>query len=415
MRLRKARPWIPPVGLIAGHLAYGASWLVLASAAFQGSLAFGLELAWIHLVALGWITTIALAILIHVIPGFTDAAWRHERLARASIPVFAIGAALLTIGFAADSRALLPLGGSIVSAALAAYLFAALATLARAGPERRERAIASALALTLLVLGVTAALGYAFTFALGPGLFIGLLRLAPAHAILGIAGWLTILTTGVSTRTFRPIFRAKTRAPLAHVAIGFALTAGSIAAALAIVLQSGSWLDLSLLAIGAGALAYALDAFDIALRATNPHRAPQAFVVAGLVWLLAAVALVGAGRFGAATLPVAIFVALAGWIGQMVNAHLHHLGIRLVATLVLGEDDETRPQHLLEPRLTWLTFATAQFAVLLGALGLALTRTDLLGFAGAAGCIAFLAFGGNVLFARNAAFRRRALGVAGGL
>jgi hypothetical protein len=411
MRARKPRPWIPPEGLIAGHLAYGASWLLLASAALQGSLGFGLELAWIHVVALGWITTIALAILIHVIPGFTDAAWRHEGLARAAIPVFAAGAALLAIGFALDMRALLPLGGSILSAALAAYLFAALSTLARAGPERQERAIGAALGLTLAVLGVTAALGYAFTFALGPGLFVDLLRLAPAHAVLGIVGWLTILTTGVSTRTFRPIFRSKSRAVLAHVAIGFALTAGSIAAALAIALQSGVWLDVSLLAIGAAALAYVVDAFDIALRATNLHRPPQAFVVAALFWLLVAVALVGAGRFGAATLPVAIFVALAGWAGQMVNGHLHHLGIRLVATLILGEEDETRPQQLLEPRLSWLAFGSAQIAVLLGALGVALLRTDLLGFAGLAGCLAFSALSGNVAFARSAALRRRALGV----
>jgi hypothetical protein len=415
MRVRRPRPWIPPEGLIAGHLAYGASWLLLASAAFQGSLGFGLELAWIHVVALGWITTIALAVLIHVIPGFTDAAWRHEGLARAAIPVFATGAALLALGFALDARALLPIGGSILSAALAGFLFAALSTLARAAPERQERAIAAALGLTLAVLGVTAALGYAFTFALGPGLFIDLLRLAPAHAVLGIVGWLTILTTGVSTRTFRPIFRSKTRAVLAHVGIGFALTGGSVAAALAIALESGFWLDVSLLAIGAGALAYVADAFDIALRATNPHRPPQAFVVAALFWLLAAVALAGAGRFGAATLPVAIFIALAGWAGQMVNAHLHHLGIRLIATLILGEDDETRPQHLLEPRLSWLAFASAQIAVLLGALGVALLRTELLGFAGLAGCIAFSALSGNVLFARSAALRRRAVGVAAGL
>ena len=349
------------------------------------------------------------------IPGFTDAAWRHEGLARAAIPVFAIGAALLAIGFALDARALLPLGGSILSAALAGYLFAALSTLARAGPERQERAIAAALGLTLAVLGVTAALGYAFTFALGPGLFIDLLRLAPAHAVLGIVGWLTILTTGVSTRTFRPIFRSKSRAVLAHVGVGFALTAGSIAAALAIALQSGFWLDVSLLAIGAGALAYVADAFDIALRATNPHRPPQAFVVAALLSLLAAVALAGAGRFGAATLPVAIFVALAGWAGQMVNAHLHHLGIRLIATLVLGEDDETRPQQLLEPRAELARFR--QRATRRAARGIRRRPAPyrFAGFAGLAGCIAFSALSGNVLFARSAALRRLAFGVAAGL
>ncbi len=412
MRASKARLWIPPAGLVAGFLAYGLSWLILASAALRGSLSFGLELAWVHVVALGWITTIALAILIHVIRAFADVQWVHEALARASIPVFALGAAVLAAGFAFDSPAVLPLGGSIVSIAFAAYAFAALRTLARAGPQRRERAIAAALALTLIVLGVTAGLGYAFTFALGPGLFIALLRLAPAHALLGIAGWLTILTTGVSTRTFRPIFRAKSRFVLAHVAIGGLLLAGSISGALAIALESGSWLDLSLLAIGTGALAYVLDGFDIARRAVNPHRPPQAFVAAALAWLLVSLALVAAGRFGAATMPAAIFVALAGWVGQMVNAHLHHIGIRVLATMVLGEDDETRPQALLEPRLSWLTFVTAQLAVLLGAIGVATARTDLLGVAGLAGFAAFLILGANALFARGAARRLLLLGAA---
>jgi hypothetical protein len=27
----------------------------------------------------------------------------------------------------------------------------------------------------------------------------------------------------------------------------------------------------------------------------------------------------------------------------MVNAHLHHLGVRVVATSIISEDDETRP------------------------------------------------------------------------
>ncbi|MGD0475440.1 MAG: hypothetical protein ABSB70_19810 [Candidatus Velthaea sp.] len=90
----RPRAWIPPAGLIAGHGAYGLSWLLLAGTGFGHALNFGIEHAWIQLVALGWITTIALAILIHVIPGFTDARWVHERLGRLAIPVFAFGALL---------------------------------------------------------------------------------------------------------------------------------------------------------------------------------------------------------------------------------------------------------------------------------------------------------------------------------
>jgi hypothetical protein len=406
----KSRPWIPPAGLLAGHFVYGLSWLLAASTALTGTLGLGVELAWVHLVALGWITTIALAILVHVVPGFTDAKWVHERLARAAIPVFAAGALLLSAALGLNSSSLLPLAGSITTAALAAYLFAALQTLARPGPERQGRAVAGALALTLAILALTAALGYAFTLALGRGLFPDVLRLAPAHAILGIVGWLTILVTGVSTRTFRPIFGAKSRIVFAHIIVGAALATGTVVAALGVTLRSGVLLDLGFSAIAAGALAYVADGLDIARRATIAHRPPQAFAIASMLWLVAALGFVVAARFGAPALPVAVFIALAGWVGQMVNAHVHHIGIRVLATLVLGDDDETRPQELLDARLSWSTFATAQLAVLLGALGLASMRTEILGFAGLFGFAAFLTLSANIVVARETALRRRPVG-----
>ncbi|MGB8264696.1 MAG: hypothetical protein WCE44_00010 [Candidatus Velthaea sp.] len=407
MSAPKALPWIPPGSLVAGHVAYGLSWLVLASAARPGALSFGLELAWVHLVALGWITTIALAVLIHVIPGFTGATWRGQTRARGAIIIFVIGAALLCAGLGFGVQPLLPLGSSVVIISLVVYLLAALGTLTHAGPGRQQRSVAAALALALLVLGITAALGYVFAFFLGPGLANDVLRLAPAHAVLGIVGWLTILATGVSTRTFGPIFGAESRFAAVHGAIGNALTAGSIAAAAGIALRSDAVLDLGLLAVGVGALAYAFDGLDIARRAAAPHRPPQAFALAALIWLLVAVALVAGNRFGAATLTVGIFVALAGWLGQMVNAHMHQLGVRLIATLEGGDE---AADGLLDPRTSWFTFAAAQVAVLLGTLGLVAQQNDLFGIAGIAGFAAFLGFSGNVLFARGAASRRGAFG-----
>jgi hypothetical protein len=410
MTAPKPRAWIPPAGLIAGHLAYGLSWLIVASTGLTGALSLGVELAWVHLVALGWITTIALAILIHVIPGFTAAKWIHENLGRAAIPVFAVGALLLSAAFGLNSASLLPIAGSVTTAALAVYLFAALQTLARPGAEQQERAVAGALALTLVILGLTAALGYAFTLALSRGLFPGVLRLAPAHAILGIVGWLTILATGVSTRTFRPIFGTKSRVVLAHVFVSGALAAGTVSAALAVALRSTVLLDFSFAAIAAGTLGYVADGLDIACRATIEHRPPQAFAIASLLWLVVALGLIAAARLGVPAVPIAIFVALAGWIGQLVNAHLHHIGIRVLATLVLGDDDETRPHELLDARLSWLTFASAQLAVLLGAAGLAAAHTGILGFAGFFGFTAFIALSVNVFVARGTALRRRTFG-----
>ncbi|MGD0475441.1 MAG: hypothetical protein ABSB70_19815 [Candidatus Velthaea sp.] len=132
------------------------------------------------------------------------------------------------------------------------YLFAALQTLAHPGSGRQERVVAGALALTLVLLALTAILGFLFTLALGRRILPGVLRLAPAHALLGLVGWLTILVTGISTRTFGPIFGAKSRFVAAHIVVGAALAAGTIVAAVAIPLDSRLLLDCGLIVIGIG-------------------------------------------------------------------------------------------------------------------------------------------------------------------
>src|SRR5579875_3324522 len=94
--------WIPPGGLLAGQLSFGAAWLALVGIGTRhgGTLA---PLAWVHLVALAGVTTIALSILIHALPEFTDATWRRERMARIAIAPFWIGAVALAAGFWFDA------------------------------------------------------------------------------------------------------------------------------------------------------------------------------------------------------------------------------------------------------------------------------------------------------------------------
>jgi hypothetical protein len=100
---------------------------------------------------------------------------------------------------------------------------------------------------------------------------------------------------------------------------------------------------------------------------------------------------------------------LAGWLGQMVNAHLHHLGVRVVATYIIGEDDETRPWVLLEHRLSWLAFVTAQFAV--GSVALRSQGAPAM-FAWLAGGAGLVALGAMVLNAVAVVRRARRLRVA---
>src|SRR5262249_45377858 len=93
------RHWIPPAGMIFGQLCHGASWLVaLAIATFLSADPTTLPaIAWIHLVALGWVTVTAFSILLHAIPAFLDVPWKHETFARASLGIGAAAIAAFVI------------------------------------------------------------------------------------------------------------------------------------------------------------------------------------------------------------------------------------------------------------------------------------------------------------------------------
>jgi hypothetical protein len=96
---------------------------------------------------------------------------------------------------------------------------------------------------------------------------------------------------------------------------------------------------------------------------------------------------------------------LAGWAGQMVNGHILHIGIRLIATIYRGEDDETEPRELLDARRPWLAFAAMQTAVALVTAGL-VARFDPLTAAGAAiGLTGWIALIGAVANARRTALQ----------
>jgi hypothetical protein len=400
------RHWIPPVALAAGQLAHGFSWLLLLGLAVRGASAAGLlALGWVHLVALGWLTMTALAILIHVIPGFTDAKWKAESVARGSLFVFEAGVIALVIAFCTGGSAALPWAGTLILAALTAYLGPAVVTLASAlGGEKTETAIARALLMTLGALLVTGLIGTGLAWALAgyaPGSL--LVTGPPAHAAFGLIGWLSVLVMGVSMRTIRPIGGARSRAPLAHVFAGGCEIAGVVLFAAGSLLRFGVLEWFGGFTIACGALVYVVDLADILRRATVAHRPPQAFLAMGIVWFVGGLALSAGAFSGAPTGASAVYVLLAGWIGQMVNGHLSHIGVRLIATVVRGDDDETRPAELLVPALSWTSFALFQCALAGGALALVLDHRFLLAAAAATGFVAWALMVANALLAaRNA-------------
>lgn len=400
--------WIPPVALGAGQLAHAGSWIVLFLLAGAPQPAFGLRaLAWVHLVALGWLTLTALAVLVHVIPAFTDAAWWGNGLARAALFAFAGSVLWLVLAFWNGAVMLLPWAGLAVLLALGAYLVPALVTLARAWrAERTEAAIARALTGTLGALVVTAVLGSLLTFALAGRLSPSLLNGTPiVHATFGTIGWLSVLIFGVSARTIGPIAGRRTRYPQLHVSAGALELAGIVLLTAGVWAGAGALTLTGVVAIVGGALVYACDMLLVLAGATVRHRPPQAFLAAGIAWLLVALALAAGTFAGNAWGPAAVYVLLIGWAGQLVNAHIHHIGIRLLATIVRGDDDETRPGVLLAAPLSWTAFALFQSAVLAGGIALGAGLPALLAAAAVAGFAGWLCVAGNVVTAVRRARR----------
>jgi hypothetical protein len=94
---------------------------------------------------------------------------------------------------------------------------------------------------------------------------------------------------------------------------------------------------------------------------------------------------------------------LAGWAGQLVNGHILHIGVRLIATMSRGDDDETEPRELLDARRPWFAFAAMQIAVTLVTAGL---LAQLGTFAAAGAAIGLM--GWLTLMSALAAARQRA-------
>ena len=404
--------WIPPEGFIFGQLAFGASWIVLLVVALRGAAGVGLAaLGWVHLVALGWLTMTALSVLVHVIPSFTDAVWRWESLARRSLAVFAAGVLVLVAGFLSATLSLLPWGGLLVGLGLAGYAVPAAFTLVSAFRVGKvEATIARGLGATLAFLLVAAGFGVAFTLMLDGRVPASSLAFgAPAHAALGLVGWLTVLAMGVSARTVAPITGGRSRRPWCHSAAGAAQALGTIGLAAGFAMASPAVVWSATIVLGAGIAIYVADLADVLRRATVRHRPPQAFLAAAALWLVVAFAL-GAGALGGFAWGSAlIYVATIGWLGQIVLAHVHHIGVRLLATAFRGDDDETRPDVLLSAPLSWTAFALFQVAVALGLAALLADSSGMLATAAVAGFFGWIAMVANALFAARRASRPPAL------
>jgi hypothetical protein len=410
--------WIPPSGLAAGHLAHGASWVLLAALGLRDTIGWSLPaLAWVHTVALAWVSLVALCVLLHVIPEFCDTAWRGPVVARTAIGVFAAGSYLLVWGFWKAEEPFLVVGAITAGFGLLLYLVAAFATLISAAPQPVTRAIARALTVVLSFFAITAGLGVGMALALTHARsWVQLLsRLAEVHAQLGGVGWLSLLIMGVSMRTLGPIAGLRPRNALLHRVSGSGSSAGVVALSLGIWLQLRALEWFAGMLLAAAFVLYLTELFGVLAHAPVHHRPPQAFLAAAGVWLGLAIAL-GLGVLAGRPLQSAyVACALLGWIGQMVVGHLHHIGVRVLATTVRGDGDETQPGELLAAPLSWATFGLFQAGVALTVLGAAIQLSTVVIAAGMIGLAGWLIMTANVLYAWRMAQHQPGLTATAGL
>ncbi|TAM88904.1 hypothetical protein EPN42_08430 [bacterium] len=403
-----SRPWIPPGGLIAGHLAHAFAWAMLTMLAvtdWSGPTMRGI--AWIHLVALAWLTLTALTVLIYVMPAFTEVDLRHERLARVALALFGIGAFGMVVSFWGEHPGALAWSAGLVLAGLLVYLMAVLPMLSAAtrGP-RTEASIARAFLIVFSFLVAAAVLGLGMALALGGHAAPGWLTTTPAvHAHVAGIGWLTVLVMGVSVRTSGPIFGARPSVLWHHITAAMAITIGIFALAVGFWFSLGVLVWIGAIFVAVALALYVLDVIDLASHATVTHRPPQAFYLASVAWLAVA-GVLGLGVAGGVHWQASyVFVGLVGWVGQMVLAHLHHVAIRMIATTFRGEDDETPPSQLLSLPLSWLTLVAFQLAVFFGAVGLAGSDVAVVHVAGFCGLLGWILMTANVAGAISRASR----------
>ncbi len=407
------RGWIPPFPFALGILSFGLSWIALFEIARGGS--FGpsfLTFGWLHIVALGWISLIALSVLLHAVPEFLDAPWKSRPVARACTLFFAAGVALLLVGFFCTSVNIVQIGATITMLALIVYMIATIEPLrfAMKSTDRVSRAVARAFSGTFAFFLLTALLGTAFAYALAGHLPAAWLQNLPhAHAILGLGGWLTMLVVGVSARTMGPIAGARARRPLVHIIGSSTLMLGIIIGAIGAAMANTPTTIIGCALLIIGTLSYASDIIDVIARATVLHRPPQVLMVFAASFAVIAAILATCAAAGKPTANAAIFAVLIGWIGSAILAHIHHIGVRLLLTNIRGEDDETRPEQVLTTPITWTTVALYEAAAILGTIALITVTPLTLSIASIAG---FLAFVTTITNLAKAQTKARALSIS---
>lgn len=390
------RSWIPPFGILFGLLAFLFAWVILFFAGKgmtpRAGIPVRLELVWIHTMAIGFMTVTAISVLFHVMPAFTGTSWKHERIARNTLPPLALGFLGMTGSFLTRNASFWAWG--FVLAAGAILLWVGLFFYSLLEGRTRLRDAGSPMALFLIPVGflaLTATLGLSMGMLLAfpPTPSWIFVRGIPVHMASGLLGWLTALLWIVSSRTRRPILGTRSPNP-AWLPVALALLAGG----LILFLLGRLWMNGLVqkgggLLAGAGILLELADSVRLLRRASSPHPVLWAWWATGVAGLSgsliagATVLLTNAPRAP----ELFVYLLLAGWVQPFLLGHLHQIGVRLLATLVRGPEDQTPPVRLLSTPLSWGFWGLTLLAILAGLWGTGAGSGPLLELSGILGIL----------------------------
>lgn len=352
-------------------------------------------LALVHIVALGWLSLLMTGALLQFVPVLVGQPLSLPTVALPALLFLIVGIATLTLGFVGLSGAidvpvtLLPLGAafSIVGFSVLGFSFAVTLWHARPLP----------LPARFVAVGLAALFGTMLLGGVYAGVLSGLIDAAGAidltvdglslHASLGLCGWLSFTTMGVSYRllTMFMLSPDKERTSSRVVFMLGAFCLGVPAAAVPIILVGTVGRSpLFLLAVGSGAAVVAIYFGDI-LRIYRERRRKAIELnsrasIGAFVSLVAAamlfVALLSAGRLDEA-IGAAIYLSTFGWLTGMGLAQLYKI-VPFMTWLecygpALGRMPTPRVQDLVSEtsalrwfRLFYLTVAVGTLALLIG-------------------------------------------------
>lgn len=180
----------------AGHMGLGLAMFVVAASVgvFQGwwgANRLGILSAHVHLAVVGFATLTAVGVGSKLLPMFLLSR-RHAVWPLAWIgPLAFVGLVVFAAGEIWDARGATLVGGALVAAGIALYLYLAAGYFLR---RTRRPAGAPMLQVALAHLFLAAATGVGLTLLAGRG---GGSRLPVVYGVLGVLGWLTLLVAGV--------------------------------------------------------------------------------------------------------------------------------------------------------------------------------------------------------------------------